>query len=106
MGVGTQQKRMILLNKGTLEERVRAAQEYATNEHLALVRASVRKRFPEVRESDTAGLELSWQRMVMGSGEEDVFVVVTFTPQRDDIDAKGIADYSGELVRGELRSKL
>ena len=97
---------MILLNTGPLAARVQAAQEYVTDEHLALLRASVRMRFPNVREDDTAALELSWQRMIMGNGEEEVFVIVTFTPQRDDIDAKGIADYSGEQVRTELRSKL
>lgn len=103
--IGTQERRVIVLNEGTLAHRLQVAQEYVTNDRLSLLRASVRKQFPNVKERDVAGLELSWQRMVT-VGEDAVVVVVTFTPQGEDADAKLVADYCASEVRAELRPRL
>jgi hypothetical protein len=105
IGVGIQERRLIVLNEGALEHRIKVARDFTTNEQLKLLRASVTKRFPEMRETDAMGLRLTWERLITGR-EEVVAVVVTFTPPRHDIDAKAIADYTASQVRAELRSKL
>lgn len=102
--VGTEERRIIVLSEGTLEDRVRVARDCATEDQLAALRADVQRRFPDLPETDLGGLDLSWLRMATAQGE-DVAVVVTFTPQRSESDAKAIADYAVEQARARLRAR-
>lgn len=103
--VGTQERRLIVLNAGTQEQRIRSAQEYATKQRLVLLRADVRKSFPDVNDLDLQGLELSWQVLGNGAGGE-VVISVLFTAGRPEIDAKSIADYAATKVRGDVLTEL
>jgi len=103
--VGTQERRLIVLNGGSIDHRAQVAQEYVTDERLRSLRVSVRTRFSSVTEKDLAGLELSWQRLVT-AGKDAVVVVVTFTPQSKNVDANAIADYCADQVGTDFRERL
>jgi len=102
---GTQERRLVDLNDGTIERRLQIAQEYVHDQQLGVLRASARKQFPNLTDGDLATLGLRWQRAVMGDGEH-VMVEVTFMPQSKGVDAKAVADFVAGRVRDDIRAKL
>jgi hypothetical protein len=102
---GAQERRLVLLNEGTVERRLQIAQEYVTEQQLGRLRTSAKAKFANLNDADLEHSSLSWQRGHLADGDS-VMVVVTFTSASDAIDAKAVADYMAEQVRTELRPKL
>jgi hypothetical protein len=102
---GTQERRLVDLNDGTLALRLRVAQEYATSAQLEQLRSIAKARFPNLTERDLATLGLGWQDITLGDGEH-VMLVVTFMPESKGVDAKAVADYVAQHVLQDVGPKL
>jgi hypothetical protein len=104
-GVSTQERRVIVLDKGSIERQMLVARAYVTDKQVSLLRLQARSRFPDLREPDVRRLQLSWKLMPRYE-RASVAVVVTFTTHRAELNAKQIANYVADQVTTELRSKL
>ena len=102
---GTQERRLITLDGIPKDRGLKLAQEYATPDQLASLRANAKTKYPHLTDADLATLGLRWQRMSLADGEH-IMIELTFMPNSAGIDAKAVADYLAERVRRDIRAKL
>jgi hypothetical protein len=98
------EQRLIVVNEGTLENRLRLAQAATTPERVLDLRNRARVRFPALSPSDASAIAISWERMRLRE-EEAIVVAVRFAPPPN-VDGDAVADFVAAELRDQIRDQL